>query len=90
MCIRKSKDFTRCPETPQYTPTAVIVIITLADGCGLLGHLLSAGELARAAPRIELMRKMDLIGRAFLAAMDVAVQPAAGRLDRSAPTAVNR
>ena len=64
-----------------------IVIITLADGCGLLEHLLSAGELARAAPRIELVRKMDLIGRAFLAAMEVAVQPAAGRLDRSAPTA---
>ena len=64
-----------------------IVIITLADGCDLLGHLLSAGDLARAAPRIELVRKMDLIGRAFLAAMDVAVQPAAGRLDRSAPTA---
>ena len=59
------------------------MIITLAGGCGLLGHLLSAGELARAAPRTELMRKMDLIGRAFLAAMDVAVQPAAGRLDRS-------
>jgi len=64
-----------------------IVIVTLADGCGLLEHLLSAGELARAAPRIELVRKMDLIGRAFLAAMDVAVQPAAGRLDRSPPAA---
>ena len=60
-----------------------VVIITLVDGCGLLEHLLSAGELARAAPRIELVRKMDLIGRALLAAMDMAVQPAAGRLDRS-------
>ncbi len=60
-----------------------VVIITLAGGCGLVGPLLSSGELAQAAPRIELVRKMDLIGRAFLNAMDVAVQPAAGRLDRS-------
>ncbi|MCY4439000.1 MAG: GPP34 family phosphoprotein [Deltaproteobacteria bacterium] len=60
-----------------------IVIITLADGCGLVAPLLSAGELAQAAPRIELLRKMDLIGRAFLNALEVAVQPAAGRLDQS-------
>ena len=60
-----------------------VVIITLADGCGLVGPLLSSGELAQAAPRIELVRKLDLIGRAFLNAMDMAVQPAAGRLDRS-------
>ena len=58
-----------------------IVIVTLADGCGLVEPLLSAGETDRAASRIELVRKMDLIGRAFLAAMDVAVQPAAGRLE---------
>ena len=58
-----------------------IVIVTLADGCGLVEHLLPADELARAAPRIELVRKMDLIGRTFLNAMDVAVQPAAGKLD---------
>ena len=57
-----------------------IVIVTLADGCGLLEPLLSEGESARAASRIELVRKMDLIGRAFLAAVEVAVQPAAGRL----------
>ena len=58
-----------------------IVIVTLADGCGLVEHLLPADELARAAPRIEQVRKMDLIGRTFLNAMDVAVQPAAGKLD---------
>ena len=57
-----------------------IVIITLADGCGLIGPLLSSDELVRAAPRLELVRMMDLIGRAFLNAMDVAVQPAAVRL----------
>ena len=60
-----------------------IVIITLAEGCGLLGPLLSSGELAQATPRIELVRKMDLIGRTVLNAMNVAVQPAADRLDQS-------
>ena len=59
-----------------------IVIVTLADGCGLLDRLLPGNDLARAAPRIELVRKMELIGRAFLIALDVAVQPAAAKLDR--------
>jgi len=58
-----------------------IVIVTLADGCGLVGHILSAEELSGAAARIELVRNLELIGRAFLNALDVAVQPAAGRLD---------
>ena len=60
-----------------------IVIVTLADGCGLIGHILTEEEMAGAAARIELVRKLELIGRAFLNAMDVAVQPAAGRLDRN-------
>ena len=60
-----------------------IVIVTLADGCGLIGHVLSAEEMAGAAERIELVRKLELIGRTFLNALDVAVQPAAGRLDRN-------
>ena len=64
-----------------------IAIVTLADGCGLVRHLLSATELDRASPRIELMQRMDLLGRAFLNAMDVAVQPAAGRLDQGISTA---
>ena len=59
-----------------------IVIVALADGCGLIGHILSADELAGAVARIELVRRLDLIGRTFLNALDVAVQPAAGRLDR--------
>ena len=58
-----------------------IVIVTLADGCGLIGHILSAEELSGAAARIELVRNLELIGRAFLNALDVAVQPAAGKLD---------
>ena len=60
-----------------------IVIVTLADGCGLIGHILSAEEMAGAAERIELVRQLELIGRTFLNALDVAVQPAAGRLDRN-------
>ena len=63
-----------------------IAIVTLADGCGLVRHLLSPAELDRASPRIELMRRMDLLGRAFLNAMDVAIQPAAGRLDQGIST----
>ncbi len=58
------------------------VIVTLADGCGLLGEVLSADEMDQAVPRIELLRKMDLIGRAFLDALELVVQPAAGKLDR--------
>ena len=60
-----------------------IAIVTLADGCGLIAHILTAEEMAVAAARMEVVRKLELIGRAFLNAMDVAVQPAAGRLDRN-------
>ena len=41
-----------------------IVIICLADACGLFGELLSSRELESAAPRIEQVRKLDLIGQA--------------------------
>ena len=58
-----------------------IVIVTLVDGCGLIGHILSADELAGAAARIELVRRLELIGRTFLNALDVAIQPAADKLD---------
>ncbi len=53
MCIRKLKDFTGCPETPQNTPPAVIlsrliygaqvalfVAVTAAAAAGLLGTVL--------------------------------------------------
>ena len=46
-----------------------IVIICLADACGLFGALLDEGELQRALPRFEQVRKMDLIGRAVTAAV---------------------
>ena len=41
-----------------------IVIICLADACGILRELLSSRELERATERIEQVRKLDLIGQA--------------------------
>ena len=41
-----------------------IVLICLADACGILRELLSARELERATERIEEVRKLDLIGQA--------------------------
>ncbi len=41
-----------------------IVLICLADACGILRELLSARELERASERIEQVRKLDLIGQA--------------------------
>ena len=46
-----------------------VVIICLADACGILAELLSKRELRRAMPRIGAIRKMDLIGRAVTAAI---------------------
>ena len=41
-----------------------IVIICLADTCGILRELLSSRALERASDRIEQVRKLDLIGQA--------------------------
>jgi len=41
-----------------------IVIICLVDACGILRELLSTREIAHVTPRVEQVRKMDLIGRA--------------------------
>ena len=41
-----------------------VVIICLADACGILKELLSARELERASARIEQVRRLDLIGQA--------------------------
>ena len=46
-----------------------IVIISLADACGILRELLSARELERASERIEQVRKLDLIGQAVTKAV---------------------
>ena len=41
-----------------------VVIICLADACGIFGELLSKRELRHVRPRIDTIRRMDLIGRA--------------------------
>ena len=46
-----------------------VVIICLADACGIFNELLSRREVRLALPRIELIRGMDLIGRAVMAAI---------------------
>ena len=46
-----------------------VVIIGLADACGIFTELLSGEDLREVQPRIELVRRMDLIGRAVVAAV---------------------
>jgi Golgi phosphoprotein 3 len=41
-----------------------VVLICLIDACALMGFVLGADELAAARPRVEQLRKMDLIGQA--------------------------
>ena len=42
-----------------------VVIICLADACGIFKSLLSSRELSNVAPRIEQVRRLDLIGQAL-------------------------
>ena len=46
-----------------------VVIICLADACGIFKEILSKRELEQAAPRIEQVRKLDLIGQAMTQAI---------------------
>ena len=46
-----------------------VVIICLADACAIFTELLSGREVRHALPRIEFIRKMDLIGRAVTEAI---------------------
>jgi golgi phosphoprotein 3 len=46
-----------------------IVLICLVDACALMGVVLSEAELQPATPRIEQLRKMDLIGQAVTRAV---------------------
>lgn len=57
-----------------------IVIIGLADACGLLPRLLPKGEYDKARARIDQVRKLDLIGQATSRAIhDIGMWLAAGR-----------
>ena len=60
-----------------------VALICLADVCGLVGEILSKREVERAAPRIEQLRKMDLIGREVsrsIAEIEQVVMMAMGRI----------
>ncbi len=46
-----------------------IVIICLADACGVFKNILSQSELSEVQERIELIRKMDLIGQSVTKAV---------------------
>ena len=55
-----------------------VMIICLADACGIFGELLSKEELAQASARIDIVRKLDLIGQAMSRAIyDIEVSVAA-------------
>ena len=57
-----------------------VVIIGLADACGLLPELLPKGEYGKARARIDQVRKLDLIGQATSRAIhDIGMWLAAGR-----------
>ncbi len=59
-----------------------IVIICLADACGILRQLLPRRELDRVRDRIEQVRKLDLIGQAMAQAIhDMEVWLAASRIE---------
>ncbi len=46
-----------------------VVIICLADACGIFSELLTRRELANVTPRIRDLRQLDLIGQAVTAAV---------------------
>ena len=55
-----------------------VVLICLADACGIFRGLLSKQELSKASARIEQVRKLDLIGQAMSQAIhDIAAAAAA-------------
>ena len=59
-----------------------VVIIALADACGIFRELLSKRELEQAATRIEQVRKLDLIGQAMAQTIyDMEMWLAASRIE---------
>jgi len=47
-----------------------VVIIGLAESCGLLEHIFSKEELQRSKTRIDQIVKLDLIGQAVRSAIE--------------------
>ena len=59
-----------------------VVIIALADACGIFRELLSSGELEQARARIDQVRKLDLIGQAMAQTIyDMEMWLAASRIE---------
>ena len=55
-----------------------VMIICLADACGIFREVLAKSELEQASARIEQVRKLDLIGQAMARAIyDIEVSVAA-------------
>lgn len=48
-----------------------VSLVCLADACGILRTVFDVREIERIMPRIELMHKMDLIGREMIAQLSV-------------------
>ena len=60
-----------------------VMLICLADACGIFHELLSRSELERASDRIKQVRKLDLIGQAMSQAIrdiEVSIAFAMGRV----------
>ncbi len=56
-----------------------VMLIALVNACGIFSRLLSPGELAEIRDRLELICKMDLIGRTVFAAIREAGVPVESR-----------
>ena len=55
-----------------------VMLICLADACGIFSHLLSRQELSQVTARIEQVRRLDLIGQAMSQAIqDIEISVAA-------------
>jgi len=62
-------------------PTRDIMLVSLADACGLLGYVLSAAELSKRRERIQALRQLETISREVTGAI--------ADLDQHIKTAVN-
>lgn len=58
------------PDSDEIPDPRDIMIISLADTCGLCHGLIGASELARLTPKITQIARLDLIGQAVARVMD--------------------
>ncbi len=58
------------PDSDEIPDPRDIMIISLADTCGLCHGLIDASELARLTPKITQIARLDLIGQAVARVMD--------------------